>query len=69
MSDLNEKKWAVISERGCESLDLTYEDARRLVHRLLGEGRRGLCIVASGTARGLVGGAVPADAPVPNRNR
>lgn len=63
MSELAEKKWAVISNRGCESSDLTYEEARRLVHRLAGEGRAGLCIVSNETARGLTGPAISADAP------
>jgi len=47
VSDLTENKWAVISERGREAADLTYEEARRLVHRLAGEGRHGLCIVTN----------------------
>jgi hypothetical protein len=63
VSELTENKWAVISERGCESVNLTYEDARRLVHRLVGEGRHGLCIVTNEAAQRLVGPAVPADAP------
>ena len=63
MSELIEKKWAVISERGCESANLAYEDARRLVHRLVSEGRHGLCIVTNEAAQKLSGPAVPADAP------
>jgi hypothetical protein len=47
VSDFTQNKWAVISERGREAADLTYEEARRLVHRLAGEGRHGLCIVAN----------------------
>ena len=50
MSDLTANKWAVISERGREAADLTYEEARRLVHRLAGEGRHGLCIITNETA-------------------
>ena len=57
-SELEMKTWSVISERGCEASALTYEEARRLVHRLGGEGRHGLCIISDEaasrmTARGL----------------
>lgn len=53
VSNLTQNKWAVISERGCESVNLTYEDARRLVHRLVAEGRHGLCIVTNEAAQRL----------------
>ena len=56
VSELTENKWAVISEQGCESADLTYEDARRLVRRLVGEGRHGLCIVTNQAAQRLAAG-------------
>jgi hypothetical protein len=49
-SELGSEKWAVISERGCEATSLTHEEARRLVHRLAGEGRHGLCIVTDDAA-------------------
>jgi hypothetical protein len=52
-SDLEQKKWAVISEHGCEANRLTHEEARRLVHRLGAEGRHGLCIITDETARRL----------------
>jgi len=51
VSDLAENKWAILSDRGCEATDLTHEEARRLVHRLAGEGRHGLCIVTNDAAR------------------
>ena len=54
-SELEEPSWSVLSDRGCEASGLTHEEARRLVHRLGGEGRHGLCIVtdeAAGRARG-----------------
>ena len=44
-SDLEQPCWSVLSDRGCEANGLTHEEARRLVHRLGGEGRHGLCIV------------------------
>ena len=50
VSELGQQKWTVISERGREASELTYEDARRLVHRLMGEGRHGLCIVTDEAA-------------------
>lgn len=50
-SDLEKGRWAVISERGCEAGGLTHEEARRLVHRLGGEGRHGLCIISDEAAR------------------
>jgi hypothetical protein len=50
VSQLGSEEWAVISERGCEAASLTHEEARRLVHRLAGEGRHGLCIVTDDAA-------------------
>jgi len=68
VSELIEKKWAVLSERGREAAELTHEEARRLVHKLAGEGRHGLCIVSNEAAHRLSGPAVPADVPnLPNR--
>ncbi len=52
-SDLGTEKWAVLSDRGCEAKGLTYDEARRSVHRLTGEGRHGLCIVTDRAARHL----------------
>ena len=62
-SELEKESWAVISERGCEAKKLNYEDARRLVHRLAGEGRHGLCIITNEAAEKLTGPAIPADSP------
>ena len=50
MSELEMERWAVLSDRGVEATGLTHEDARRLVHRLAGEGRHGLCIVTDEAA-------------------
>jgi hypothetical protein len=52
-SDLEQEKWSVISERGCEASSVTHEEARRLVHRLGAEGRHGLCIISDEAARRL----------------
>jgi hypothetical protein len=49
-SDLEKALWSVLSDRGCEASSLTHEEARRLVHRLGGEGRHGLCIVTDEAA-------------------
>ena len=67
-SELTEKKWAVLSERGCEARNLTHEDARHLVHKLGGESRHGLCIATNNVAERLTGPVIPADAPaVPSK--
>ena len=55
-SELGMEKWAVISDRGCEATGLAHEDARRLVHRLAGEGRHGLCIISDEAASRLSAG-------------
>ena len=47
-------QWSVISERGCEASGLSHEEARRLVHRLGGEGRHGLCIITDEAASRMV---------------
>jgi hypothetical protein len=49
-SQLEFEKWSVISERGREASGVTYEEARRLVHRLAAEGRHGLCIITDKAA-------------------
>jgi len=49
-SELENGSWSVISERGCEASGLSHEEARRLVHRLGGEGRHGLCIITDEAA-------------------
>jgi hypothetical protein len=57
-SELEQKKWSVISERGCEASSVTHEEARRLVHRLGAEGRHGLCIISDEAARRLTEASV-----------
>lgn len=51
MSELIERRWAVISERGSEATGLTYEEARALLQRLRDEGVHGLCVVTDEAAR------------------
>lgn len=53
MGELNEKRWAVLSERGCESPGLTYEEAVQLVRRLAKERVSGLCVITDEAARRL----------------
>jgi hypothetical protein len=71
-SDLQNQNWAVLSDRSCEATELTHEEARRLVHRLEGEGRHGLCIVTSEAARHAGGARIPdarTSAPTPAVNQ
>ncbi|MBA2341165.1 MAG: hypothetical protein H0V88_12270 [Pyrinomonadaceae bacterium] len=49
--ELSEPRWAVASERGMESLNLTYSAARELVSKLTGEDVRGLCIITNESAQ------------------
>jgi len=63
-SELEEARWSVISERGCEASALTYEEARRLVHRLGGEGRHGLCIITDEAASRMTTGGLSAKSDV-----
>ena len=50
MSELAEKRWAVISERGCEASNLTYAGAQGLVRRLVAEGLHGISIITDEAA-------------------
>ncbi len=63
MSDLGKEKWGVISDRGCEATNLIHEDARRLVHRLTGEGRHGLCIISDEAVKRFNSSAQAAELP------
>lgn len=53
MSELNEQRWAVMSERGCEATRLAYADAAELVRRLRSESVRGLCVITETAASHL----------------
>ena len=53
MSELNERRWAVLSERGSEQSGLSYEEAAALVARLRGERVSGLCVVTDSAAARL----------------
>jgi hypothetical protein len=50
MSELKERRWAVLSERGCEDAGLSYEEAAATVARLRSERISGLCVVTDAAA-------------------
>jgi hypothetical protein len=50
MSELRERRWAVLSERGREEVGLSYEEAAVLVARLRSERLRGLCVITDEAA-------------------
>ena len=51
MSELTEKLWAVLSERGCESTGQTYAQALELMRALQREKVSGLSIITDAAAR------------------
>lgn len=53
MSELNEQRWAVISERGREAEGLAYAEAGKLVRELRGEKLSGLCVITDAAASHL----------------
>ena len=53
MGELSEKRWAVISERGCEASGMAYTEAAALMRKLAQEKVYGLCVVADAAARHL----------------
>jgi hypothetical protein len=67
MSELRERRWAVLSERGCEDSSLSYEEAAGLVARLKAERVSGLCVVTDAAAAHLP--RAKKAAPKPKRSR
>jgi hypothetical protein len=59
MSELNEQRWAVVSERGREAAGLTYAEAADLMRRLKGERIYGTCVITAEAAARLAGEAAP----------
>lgn len=53
MSELDERRWSVISERGSERTELRYDEAVRLAAQLRAERVSGLVVVSSEAARRL----------------
>jgi hypothetical protein len=58
MSELQEQRWSVLSERGREAARLSYAAAAALVQTLTGERVHGLCVITDEAAARL---AAPAD--------
>jgi hypothetical protein len=52
-SELNERRWAVLSERGREESGMSYEEAAALIARLRGERLSGLCVITDEAAAHL----------------
>ena len=63
MGELDEPRWAVISERGCEASSLKHEDALGLLRRLVGQKVHGTCIVTNEAARHLAPARIQAAPP------
>ena len=64
MSELNEARWSVLSERGCEAARLDYAAAARLVAQLARERVFGLSIITDEAAARLNhNGAAPPQPP------
>ncbi len=53
-SELNEKQWSVLSERGREVSGITYEEAARRVRELTRAKIYGLCVVTDAAAQRLI---------------
>ena len=51
MSELTEERWAVLSERGCEAMGLTYAQAADLMRALMRERVSGLSVITDAAAR------------------
>jgi hypothetical protein len=51
MSELGEKRWALMSERGCEATRVTRAEAAELMRALRVEKISGLCVITEHAAR------------------
>lgn len=51
MSELTERRWAVLSERGCEATALTYAQAAEMMRALMRERVSGLSVITDAAAR------------------
>ena len=54
MNELEREQWAVVGERGCEEMGLSYESAIRLIERLKAQDIRGLAVVTETAAQRLL---------------
>lgn len=50
MGELNEKRWGVLSERGCEATGLTYAEAAELMRRLSRQKISGISVITNEAA-------------------
>ena len=50
LSELTENRWAVLSERGCEAMGLTYAEAHDLMRALVAERVHGLSVITDAAA-------------------
>jgi len=69
MSELKERRWAVLSERGCEEAGLSYEEAAAAIARLRGERVSGLCVITGDAASRLPQSPRPRRNPKPRRTK
>jgi hypothetical protein len=69
MGELNEGRWALMSERGCEALGLTYAEALELERRLKGEKVSGLCVITEAAGRRLPPAKKPPRKPAAGKGR
>jgi len=53
MNELNQKLWAVKSERGREASGVTYKEAAQLIQELSKQKIHGLCIITNEAAQRL----------------
>ena len=67
MSELTEERWAVLSERGCEAMGLTYAQALELMRALARDRVSGLSVITDDAARRVEPLARPQPRQ-PNRN-
>jgi hypothetical protein len=59
MSELTERRWAVLSERGCEATALTYAQALEMMRALKRERVSGLSVITDDAARRATPNSTP----------
>ena len=69
MSELNEQRWSVLSERGREAGRLSYAAAAALVRALKGERVHGLCVITDEAAARLAAHPSPPNGGKPRAAR
>ncbi|HKR01675.1 MAG TPA: hypothetical protein VJT09_13430 [Pyrinomonadaceae bacterium] len=51
MSELTEQRWAVLSERGCEAMGLSYAQAAEMMRALVRQKVSGVSVITDDAAR------------------